>query len=195
MDNALAIAARFAISLDEMLDSKKMREWIKDLGLMENSSLLVVLKKSNDIEDHANPTTVVPDITQQPVHPPNIHKGQILLLKRMTNLQRSCEEAAHDITSSNLDEMSEEASSTMVQRYAGLLRLLQTLEADSGEEMFSVSTYHSQHVKVYERLIEMAPVFQRKNPLISQLPSARKNELTKKAKHSNVIPTASEDYD
>ena len=168
VDNALAIAARFQISLDDVVESEEMKDWLHNVEIDEPEDPSVESESSGDLEGLSPVAAASPEIRPEE-SPIEDHGIQEHMLKKMVALCDDCQ-AANNLTSLKVEKMSETAFASIQQRFFRLLIRLRSLEDERTIQAPVSRLYKVKHRAVYDHMIEMAPTLQSKNPLlVSQL--------------------------
>ena len=171
--NACAIAARFGISFDELLESQDLKNWIKAFDEASEDPLNEPRSsfESSDVTEVAN---MVEDRTPEAVR--GASRTMPEPFPDMMNLRLSCNEAAQALASLNTSKMSQESFTSWLQRYLTLLRRLKSLE-DMGRDLRAVG---SLHLEIYDILLHMAPKFEHLNPRLGDQLRGRKDEIQRR---------------
>lgn len=168
LQNAFAIAARFRIGPDELLEDQELRNWIDALN--EHSEIFSD-EQSSDSES-SDETDVAESVENKT---PNVDTlGKTLqLFQDMVSLRNSCKEAVQALASTNVSKMSQTAFDSWRQRYLTLLRRLRSLTENEQDS----STVVTLHLEIYDLLIGMAPAFECVNPRLGELLRGRREEV------------------
>lgn len=169
LQNSLAIAARFAIRFDELLDSQEVRNWLNTSH--EDSEDSLSETRSSESGDKKEVANTVADEVSQAV--PSTLRVMPEFFQKMVDLRVSCIEAAQALTSLNTSKMSEEDFTSWRQRYLALLRRLRSLE-ENEQDARKIETLH---LEIYDILLRMAPKFEHLNPRLGDQLRGRKDEI------------------
>ena len=164
LENALAIAARFRIESDELLDSQELRDWMNSLK-EEPEDPHNEPGSESSLSDESETADTMEDNTSKAVDVTEMSGKTLQLFQDMVNLRDSCNEAAQVLAQRNVSKMSEESFASCRLRYFTLLRRLKSLEDDGQHLRIDVAL----HLQTYDLLLGMAPAFQHLNPRLCEL--------------------------
>lgn len=173
LQNACAIAKRFKICSDEVLDSQELRSWIDDF----NGEVEDPFNGGDSDSESSDETEMVAEAMENTTSKAAIMTdtlGKISQLSQdMTRLRDSCNEAAQTLASSNTSKMSEAAFASWQLRFRELLRRLRSL-TENREDLHTVVTLH---LEIYDLLLSMAPAFERANFMLGNMLRERKKDI------------------
>ena len=174
--NSCAVAARFGISFDELLESQDLKNWIKAFDEASEDPLNEP-RSGSESSDGTEVASTVEDRTPEAV--------RVEPFPDMMNLRLSCNEAAQALASLNTSKMSQDGFTKWLQRYLTLLRRLKSLE-DMGRDLRAVG---SLHLEIYDILLHMAPKFEHLNPRLGDQLRGRKDEIQRRNSVAEEAPT------
>ncbi|KAI4167219.1 MAG: hypothetical protein LQ343_007379 [Gyalolechia ehrenbergii] len=208
MQNVALIAARFNIPHRDLCANDDIWSWFKSsiaqveegyahspaLSTKSNDTTSSKVASINIVDDLSSPVgssesqedivSPVKDAAYSPkeAEPPGSQTAESqnsnTSLNQIGLLHEQCKAAAAAIASSNPEKLSEEAFAKQVQTYLGLLRRLQGIE-ESGRVQAIAHDDRTLCIEIYDLLIQMAPAFRSKSPMLSELLRKRKEELVK----------------
>ena len=170
LQNSFAIAARFDIRFDELLESQEVRNWLNPFHEDSEDSLSET-RRSSESGDKMEVVNTMADEVSQAV--PSTLRQMPEIFQKMVDLRVSCNEAAQALTSLNTSKMSEEGFTSWRQRYLALLGRLRSLE-ENEQDVRKIETLH---LEIYDILLRMAPKFEHLNPRLGDQLRGRKDEI------------------
>ena len=170
LQNSFAIAARFDIRFDELLESQELRNWLNPFHEDVEESLSET-EMSSELGDEMEVANTVADGISEAV--PVTLRETPELFQNMVDLRGSCNQAAQALTSLNTSKMSEEVFTSWRQRYLGLLRRLRSLE-ENEQDLRKIETLH---LEIYDILLRMAPKFEHLSPRLGDQLRGRKDKI------------------
>ena len=182
--NSCAIAACFGISVDKLLETRELKNWIKDFDeTSEDPSNEHELESGSKSSEGTEVANTLEDRTPEAVRVASQTTPEPFL--DMMNLRLSCKEAAQALTSLNTSKMSQESFTSWLQRYLSLLRRLKSLEGN-GRDLRAVWDLH---LEIYDILLHMAPKFEHLNPRLGDQLRGRKDELQRRNSVTEKVTT------
>ena len=171
--NTCAIAARFGISFDELLESQDRKNWIKSFDEASED----ILNGPNNRSESSGGTKVANTVKECTPEAVRI-ASQVIPepFSDMMSLRVSCNETAQSLASLNTAKMSQEGFTPWKQQYLTLLLCLKSLE-DTGQDL---RAFGALHLEIYDILLDMAPKFEHLNPRLGDLLRGRKNEIQRR---------------
>lgn len=189
--NAALIATRFDIAYRDLCENEDVWYWFRsatDLGdeyidtaalsTGNNDSIHSTMESLEGDEDTKPPersSRPQRDDTSQASSPiketvsPTPHTAVIqnddTCSHQIALLHEHCKFAATAIASSNPEKLSEEAFETQLQRYLGILRRLKAIE-EALKLQTSAQEDMDACIEIYDLLIQMAPAFRNRNPML-----------------------------
>ena len=172
--NALSIANRFQVSLDDLFDAGEIRDWLDVMTEEEPENPFI---ESEDSESVSSAAETLPEQSQEDQSLTRNGVDQDFSLNKMIALHQSCHKAARSFSSVNVSKMSETAFTSIRTQFIQLLRRLRMLEDESKSEDLALPSYKVRQREVYDQLIGMAAIFQNKDPLVAEQLRLRRKEL------------------
>ena len=172
--NSCAIAARFGISVDELLESQGLNNWIKAFDEASKDPPPYELRSGSESSEGTEVANTAEDRAPEAVRVASQTTPEPFL--DMMNLRLSCKEAAQALASLNTSKMSQEAFTSWLQRYRTLLQRLKSLEG-VGRDLRAVG---SLHLEIYDILLHMVPKFEHLNPRLGDQLRGRKDEIRRR---------------
>ena len=174
LQNAFAIAARFRIGPEELLEYKGLRDWVDTLN--EHPENFSDGQSSDGGDSESSDETDMAESVESDAPNADTSGKTLQLYQDMVSLRDSCNEAVQALASTNVSKMSETAFTSWRQRYLALLRRLQSLTENEQDSRTVVTL----HLEIYDLLIGMAPVFECFNPRLSELLRGRREEVRRR---------------
>ncbi|KAI9870960.1 MAG: hypothetical protein M1830_003586 [Pleopsidium flavum] len=143
IQNCLQVAARFQIDLDELFQNATVRDWIKQRAERGGQA------------------------SEQSAYSPVISQKPYPIRQTVLALRDSCAEASQIFHQVGAVDATEESYAEARARLLPLLRQLRQLE-NAHEDLHQDYTTAQLHLEIYDILISIAMLFERRNPLLGQ---------------------------
>ncbi|KAL8989972.1 MAG: hypothetical protein Q9169_008238 [Polycauliona sp. 2 TL-2023] len=191
--NLAVVATRFNISPRDLCKDDDTWDWFRSSlpdasGVDDNSGASTLASVSSD-EDHESASENIEpnEDTAGPIEKaatlregfetPDTHAAG----SQIGLLHQQCKTAASSLLSANPEKLSEEVFAKHLQVYLGLLRSLQNVE-----DQATAHGSHAMVLEIYDTLIQMAPAFRSRNPMLADLLRKRKEEYKATSRRSNA---------
>ena len=213
--NAAVIAARFGILSKDLYGNEEMRKWFDSSLSAADEEYIDILTpsiRSDDAESSMLKSVSSDDDFKSSVVPSGPHEDKEYYINvtahhpkvvepstqfatgshnpdttatQIWSLHKRCKALTTTLNSPNPEKMSEEAFAERVQLYLGLLKMSKTMVLN--EELRAiVQGNRVSCLEIFDMLIQMAPAFGSRNPMLTDLLRKQKEDFIQLADHNTL---------